>query len=180
MEIIQKTRVSQLRFVVYNRPLHPELFDIHHDHRIVKSRYEARLWVTSVGHAIGFFVGNSAITQLIVPEETDLPLRGRLISVPFRGEKNRQVNSVASVKYLTSFQIERMSARVFKRTYNELAESLSKTGIFVPFPLEGGNGMCPFIYLDCQARARHLHVFAYHAFPEEQALIRAQSLFEVE
>ena len=46
MSIGQKQTVAKLRFYLYERPLHPELFEIFHDHHIVKDSYEAQIWVT--------------------------------------------------------------------------------------------------------------------------------------
>ena len=36
MTMGQAQSVSSLRFFLYDRPLHPELFEIYHDHHVVK------------------------------------------------------------------------------------------------------------------------------------------------
>ena len=105
METRQRQEVSQLRFLVYNRALHPELFEIHHDHRIVKDNYEAQVWVTGLSHLIGFYRGEAAITEVIAETSAMLPHRGRLTSLPFRGERDEQFEHTEGIRYLTSFQV---------------------------------------------------------------------------
>ncbi len=179
MAIGQKQSVSRLRFMVYSRSLHPELFDIYHDHRIAKGRYEAQLWVTGLSHVIGFFRGEAAVTQAIADARATLPHRGKLVSLPFRGEKDQQFDHDQGIRYLASFQVERMSVRVFAKVHEELLAQADGRGLLVPFPQWAGNGLAPFSHLDYEAKLRQLHVFAYHAFPEERTLIKTQSLFEL-
>ncbi len=52
-------------------------------------------------------------------------------------------------------------------------------GIFVPFPQWVSNTLTPFTYIDYEAKADQLHVFAYHAFVDELTLIKTQSIFEL-
>ena len=92
----QIQRVGELQFVLYSRALHPELFDIyHHDHHMVKDGYEAQIWITGVSHLIGFYHGDSAVTELIAETSAPLPRRGKLAVLPCRGEKERQVEDIA-------------------------------------------------------------------------------------
>ncbi|MCK4626884.1 MAG: hypothetical protein KAV00_16350, partial [Phycisphaerae bacterium] len=65
MPIRQKQSVSQLRLLLFSRPVHPELFEIYHDHRIVKDGYEAQIWITGLSHVIAFHRNKATITELI-------------------------------------------------------------------------------------------------------------------
>ena len=38
-----KLKASSLRFYLYSRPLHPELFEIHHGDHVVQNDYQARV-----------------------------------------------------------------------------------------------------------------------------------------
>ena len=179
METQQKQRVAGLRFVLYSRPVHPELFDIHHDHRICKGGYEARIWVTGLSHVIGVYAGEAMLTELIAPASAELPLRGKLASLPVRGEKDKEISGIPGLRYMVSIQLEKMGQRLYKRMHNELATAGGEGGIFVSFPQWASNGLTPFTYIAYTARARLLHVFAFHAFPDELSIIKTQSLFEL-
>jgi len=179
MEISQKQRVSELRFMVYSRALHPELFDIYHDHRIRKSRYDAQIWVTGLSHLIGFYRGDAAVTEVIASSDAMLPHRGKLMSLPFRGERDEEYDHVEGIRYMTSFQVEQMSARLYAKMHEELLEQAGEHGLFVPFPRWASGALTPFSHVDYEAKVRQLHVFAYHAFPEERTLVKTQSIFEL-
>jgi len=179
MEIGQVQRVSQLRFMVYNRPLHPELFEICHDHRVVKDGYDVQIWITGVSHMIGFYRGAAAVVQVIADADAVLPHRGKLMSVPFRGERDEEFDHADGIRYLASFQVERMSPRLYAKTHRELLEQAGERGLFVHFPQWTSNALPPFSHVDYEAKVGQLHVFAYHAFPEERTLIKTQSIFEL-
>lgn len=179
MTIGQKQCVSDLRFLVYNRPLHPELFQIHHDHRIVKDKYEAQIWVTGLSHVIGFHRGAATITEAIGETSAMLPHRGKLMSLPFRGERDEEIDHAGGIHYLTSFQVERMSPRLYAKVHGDLAEGGAGRFIFVAFPQWATNGLTPFTRIDYEPKIGQLHVFAYHAFPEETTLVKTQSIFEI-
>ena len=178
MPIRQKQRVSELQFFLYDRPLHPELFDIY-DRRSVKHGYEADIWVTGISHMIGFFRGDKAVVELIAEAGTQLPRHGKLASLPLRREKDQEITQVDGIRYMTSFQVETMSARLYARVHGDLAAEASKRGLFVPFPEWATSALTPLTYIDYEAKVRQLHVFAYHAFPDELTLIKTQSIFEL-
>lgn len=179
MEIGAIQRVSQLRFMVYSRALHPELFEIYHDHRIVKDHYEVQLWVTGVSHLIGFYRDDAAVTEVIADVDAMLPHRGKLMSLPFRGERDEQFEHADGIRFLTSFQTEQMSPRLYGKVHGDLLEQATERGLFVPFPQWASGEMSAFTHVDYEARPNSLHVFAYHAFPEERTVIKTQSIFEL-
>ena len=64
-------------------------------------------------------------------------------------------------------------------THHELARSGAKHGLFVPFPTWMSHGLTPFTYIDYQATPNGLHVFAFHAFPDDLTVLKTQSIFEM-
>jgi hypothetical protein len=179
MPIDQQQRVGGLRFLLYSRALHPELFRIYHQDALVKRHYEAQVWVTGLSHVVGFFHARAAMTEVIARADEGLPERGRLLTMAMRGSRDRKVDHINGIRFLTSVQVEKMSERLFARTHAELYAQASRNGIFVLFPEWAGGGLAPFSYVDYDAKVRHLHVFAYHAFPDELAIIKTQSIFEL-
>lgn len=174
----QKLKVASLRYRLYSRPVHPELFDIYHDHQIASDRYQAQVWVTGCTHTIGFFCGRNSLVEVITDAETALPTRGLEIQMPFRGEKSYECTR-APISYMMNFQVESMSPMVYAQTHHELARQGSRKGMFVPFPMWMSNGLTPFTFIDYQVAADSLHVFAFHAFPEDLTMVKTQSIFEL-
>ena len=179
MPLGQQQRVSELQFLVYSRPLHPELFDIYQRRHLVKSGYETQIWVTGISHLIGFFRREAAIVELIAGADAELPERGKLMSMPVRGEKDREFTHAEGIKYMVSCQVETMSVRLYARSHEELTGLAERRGVLVSFPQWAVESLEPFTYIDYEAKLNELHVFAYHAFPDERTLIKTQSIFEL-
>ena len=180
MDVRQEQRVASLRFYLYSRPLHPELFEIYHDHHIVKSGYEARIWVTGCTHVIAFYRGDNSLVELIADSSTMLPKHGLLLELPFRGERKHEHKRTDGINYMMNFQVEKMSQAVYHNTHHELARLGAQRGLFVPFPMwMTRSPLIPFTFLDYQARPNELHVFAFHALPEDLTIIKTQSIFEL-
>ncbi len=179
MSLGQKQRVDGLRFYLYDRPLHPELFDLYHDCRIVKAGYEAQIWVTGCTHVIGFYRDDACLVEVTAGAADELPQRGRLLEMPFRGEKEHQRKRGDGISYMMNFQVEQMSRAVYARTHHDLARLGARRGLFVPFPTWMSNQLTPFTYINYDVRPNELHVFAFHAFPQDLSMIKTQSIFEL-
>jgi hypothetical protein len=179
MSADQKLKVSSLRFYLYSRPVHPELFDIHHGHHIAAERFDAQVWVTGCTHVIGFHHGRQSLVEVTADEATELPKRGLQLDLPFRGEKVHQCRNLSGINYMVNFQVESMSPMVYSRTHHELARQGTQRGMFVPFPMWMSHGLTPFTFIDYQVKPDQLHVFAFHAFPEDLTMVKTQSIFEL-
>jgi hypothetical protein len=180
MAIQQTQRVSSMRFLLYSRPLHPELFDIYHTGTVRRRNYEAQIWVTGLGHIIGFYAHKeAALTEVMTDQPDRLPQRDRLLFLALRGEKTRRLDLINGTRYFVSLQVERMSARVFARAHADLTAQAHRTGLYISFPQWSTDDLSPFTYLDFETRTRQFHVFTFHAFPEERAIVKSQSIFEL-
>ncbi len=180
MSIGQGQSVAGLRFSLYQRPLHPELFQIYHDHRVVKEQYEAQIWITGCTHVIGFYHGGHSLLEVTADASATLPSRGLLAQMPFRGEKVHDCRQDGAIRYMMNFQVETMSAMLYAKTHHDLARSGSKRGIFVPYPeWMSRTPLTPFSYVDFTPKPTELHVFAFHAFPEDLTIVKTQSIFEI-
>ena len=40
-------------------------------------------------------------------------------------------------------------------------------------------GLTPFTFIDYEAKPTELHVFAFHAFPDDLTIVKTQSIFEL-
>ena len=181
MTMGQAQSVSSLRFFLYDRPLHPELFEIYHDHHVVKKAYESQIWVTGCTHVIGVFRDDGrALLEVVADARADLPQRGLLKEMPFRGERDHEYACGEDIRYMVNFQVETMSPMIYTRTHHDLARAGAQRGLFVPFPMwMVRSPLTPFTYIDYDAKPDQLHVFTFHAFPEDLTIIKTQSIFEI-
>ena len=179
MSISQQQSVETLRFYLFDRPLHPELFEIYHDHHIIKKAYEAQIWVTGCTHVIGFFRDRCSLVEAIADADNILPQRGQLLELAFRGERDHERKRAEEINYMMNFQVESMSPAVYSKTHHDLARMGASRGLFVPFPRWMTHSLTPFTYINYEAKPNTLHVFTYHAFPGELTIVKTQSIFEL-
>jgi hypothetical protein len=175
----QKQKVSTLRFYLYDRPLHPELFDIYYDHQVTMERYEAQLWVTGCTHVIAFHSDGQSLVEVTADADCELPRHGIQLELPFRGEKAHETLKQWPIHYMMNFQVESMSPMAYSRTHHELARLGARRGLFVPFPTWRSRSLTPFTFIDYEVRPDQLHVFTFHAFPDDLTMVRTQSIFEL-
>ena len=168
--------LSELNFCVFRRALHPELFDIYASRQFVQGDYEVIIWVTGCGHVVQVFSGNHCITELICPPDQMLPKHGLVEQFTFRGEKSHKCNWSKGLSYMMNLQVETMSTNLFRQSHADLMRAGKKRGMFVPFAQWAKGELVPFSYLDYEARQDELQLNTFHAFPEQQTILKTQSL----
>lgn len=174
-----KQRVEELLFCLYQRPIHPELFHIHSVKRLRQSRYTAEIWVIGLGHVVIVQTGKQILTELVCEENELLPKGGLATSFRFRGERDHAQSFNDGLKYILSTQVERMTPQLFPATHRDYVHYAKNRGLFVSFDDWNHDGLAPFTFIDFDARDHELHIHAFHAFPEEQTLLKTQSIFEI-
>ncbi|MBN1554680.1 MAG: DUF2617 family protein [Phycisphaerae bacterium] len=180
MSIGQIQRLESLRLFLFDRPLHPELFDIHEDLHVRKSGYEAQVWITGCAHVIGFYRGGETLVEVVAGEhDIPLPARGQMLCLPFHGEKAHERKQIDGINYMMNLQAETMSSAVYRNTHHDLARRGARRGLFVPFPQWMYRDLTPFSYISCDAKPNEIHVLAFHAFPEAMTIVKTQSIFEL-
>jgi len=102
-----------------------------------------------------------------------------LLELPLRGEKDHECKRAEGINYMMNFQVESMSPAVYSKTHHDLARLGSRRGLLVPFPTWMARSLTPFSYIDYDAKPNELHVFAFHAFPQDLTVIKTQSIFEL-
>jgi len=169
--------LKELSFHLYKRALHPELFKIYRRQQFFQGDYEVNIWITGCSHVVSVFHGDDCMTELICPPEQILPDRCRVEKFVFRGEKQYQCNWSEDFNYMMNFQVENMSSNLYRKTHKDLVKIAKKRGIYVPFPQWTSGELVPFSYIDYEARWEELQLHTFHAYPEQKAIIKTQSLY---
>ena len=174
-----KQRVEDLQFCLFQRALHPELFQINRVKKIEQARYHAEIWVVGLTHVVTFQSGGQILTELIAEDAEMLPKVGLATSFRFRGERDHSQSFGENTKYILSTQVERMTPQLFPATHRDYVHYAQNRGIFVSFDEWAVDDLAPFTFIDCDARDNEFHVHAFHAYPEELTLLKTQSIFEI-
>ena len=170
--------VEELTFNLFQRPLHPELFQIYANRKIKTEKYEALIWVTGCTHVASIFTADLCLSEVISGPGQVLPHRGLIEHFQFRGPKSHKCTLSRGLSYMTDFQVEKMSTNLYNKCHLDLERLARNRGIFVKFPKSAAGGLQPFCYIDFEARKKDLHIHTFAAYPEQVTMIKTQSLFD--
>lgn len=173
-------RVTDLKFVLYRRPLHPELFHIHQSRHLERFAYQADIWVMGLSHVVSVQSAGRCVTEVTADDIEVLPQNGMVTSFQFRGERDHAETFDDGMHYILSTQVERMSQNLFHASHRDLLNYASTRGMLIRFDdwAEGG-ALVPFTFVDFEARDKELHVQSFHAFPADFTILKTQSIIEV-
>jgi hypothetical protein len=173
-----RSRVADLAFQVFSRPVHPDWFAVRAHRRLGQDNWEADLRIIEGGHAVVFRSGGVRLTEVLAGPETLLPEPGLLFHSTIRHERTATLRPSPSVEYQTCFEVERVDPEVFAHLSEEITLDASPGRLFHRFSPLNRMAPAPVTHLRYEARARGLTIHAFHTFPEERAIVRTQSLFE--
>ena len=175
--LMVRPRVAELVFQLYGRPLHPELFDILAVRRFQREDYEVRLWITRTGHVITFENDDVLLTEVAHADPTFSDKR-RFLRYPMRGEHSGSFQCSHGILYHTSFQVETLPEEVYRHVHEEILSDADKTGILHNFQPNHRLAVAPLGYVVIESRLRCLFISTFHTFPEENTIIKSQTLIE--
>ncbi|MCJ7778613.1 MAG: DUF2617 family protein [Sedimentisphaerales bacterium] len=170
--------IDGLTFSLFQRPLHPELFQIYAKRQLKTNKYEAYVWITGCTHVVSVFAADACLTEVISTPGQPLPQRGLIERFQFRGPRSHKCTLSRGLSYMTDFQIEKMSPNLYRQSHDDLERFAQNRGLFVKFPELETGGLQPFCYVDFEARQNELHVHAFAAYPEQVAMLKTQSIFD--
>ncbi len=174
-----RPKVAELVFQLYGRVLHPELFETQASRTIDRGGYSARIAITTAGHVVSWRKDGLTLTEVAAAAHQPLPIKRRLLSHRICGERNDRLECRGGACYETSFQLERVSPDVFWAFQGELEAEGRGHGLLHRFSGPGRLATGALSWIAIETRAKSLIVQAFHTFPEEFAIVKSQSLFEV-
>ncbi len=120
--------IDQLTFSLFQRPLHPELFQIYASRQLKTEKYEALIWVTGCTHVVSVFAGDVCLSEVVSTPGQLLPHRGLVERFQFRGPRTHKCTLSRGVSYMTDFQIEKMSANLYRQSHTDLEKFRPQSG----------------------------------------------------
>ena len=174
-----RPKVAELTFQLFGRPLHPELFVVFESCTIERGGYTAKIDITGAGHVVTWRYGGLTLTEVAASARHPLPKMRRLLAHNLRGQRSDRVECRGGVRYQTSFQLEPADPEVFWTFQQELAIEGQRQGMLHRFGSSGRMALGALSYINFEARNRSLLVQAFHTFPDDYAIVKSQSLFEL-
>ncbi len=174
-----RPKIAELVFQLYGRPLHPELFHVCQSQTVKRGDYEAKIDITSAGHVVTWRYAGLTLTEVATSAHHPLPERRRLMSYKLKGQRNDRVECRGGITYQMSFQLEPVDPEVFWTFQQELADDGLRQGMLHRFNSSGRMALGAISYINFETRNRSLLVQAFHTFPDDYAIVKSQSLFQL-
>jgi len=173
-----RPKVGQLVFQVFGRPLHPELFDIVASQTIRRNDQQVTLRITRTGHVITWENRDVLLTEVTAAADQPLPEGRRLLNYRLRGEHAASLPCAHGIHYQMSFQVETLPPEIFLHVHDEILADGGRRGFLHNFQPNHRLAVPPLGYIEVQSRAECLFLSTFHTFPEENTIIKSQSLIE--
>lgn len=171
--------VSDLVFHAYGRTVHPELFQVYAEMQVWQEAFSAEIRICDAGHTVGFRHNGNFITEVTASGEQPLPQRKRFLKKRLRGHRDESFHFEDGLRYHVSYQLEQVDPEVFLNIHEELLIDLGTADVSHSFPPAGRLSPGPLSLIRADVGVRSLLIHAFHTFPQSNAVVKTQSLFEL-
>lgn len=178
--LILRPPVTELTFQVFDRPFHPEIIESLSTKAFERDGYRLVLHLTRAGHVIEWRRGKANLVEVLGDARQMVPDTGQLFAHRVGGERSECASPAPSVYYQTCFQLERVPAGIYRNLDLELRDDSQRNGILHLLSPQNRLGLAPLSYVDVQARQNSLVIHTFHTFPCEFAIVKSQTLIEVD
>lgn len=170
---------SELVFHLFERSVHPELLAVRAKAEVWHEDYSASIRICDAGHMVSLRCRNETLTEVTAARQQLLPQKRQLLEKQIRGSRNESFQFENGVRYYVSYQLEQLDQEVFLNVHEEFSrDSLTATVAFA-FPTTGRFDPAPLSVITTDNWPGSLLVQAFHTFPENCAVVKTQSLFEL-
>lgn len=174
-----RPKVAELTFQLFGRPLHPELFQVYESCTVERGGFTAKIDITSAGHVVTWRYAGLTLTEVATSAQNPLPKMRRLMAYGLKGQRSDRVECRGGISYQMSFQLEPTAPEVFWTCQQELANQGRQRGLLHCFDSSGRLAAGALSYINLDVRNRSLRIQAFHTFPDDYAVVKSQSLFQL-
>ncbi|MDB4743773.1 DUF2617 family protein [Planctomicrobium sp.] len=172
--------IAETSYRMFDRPLHPELFDPVIVGRIHSERGDLTVGVCEGGHYLQFSSGENTIVEVTAPDQQQLSVFG-LQKTYFYNEQ-AEVLHETDLPFLYHFagEVDVVDFGVFTRVQLELEAECSKA--FLSHQFQPQNRLLPgaLSLVRVEGSHRMFLVHTFHTFPADLAVLRTQTLIELD
>ncbi|MBS0260911.1 MAG: DUF2617 family protein [Planctomycetes bacterium] len=171
--------VASLMFRLFCRSVHPELLDVYVRTVVRCDQYSAELAICDAGHLIAFHHNGGTVTEVACAADRPLPQNRQVIGRRLRGHRNESMEHDGGILYHVSFQVEYLEPEVFQHCHEEMQGDAVRARLSHSFSPTTRLAPAPLSYIQTEERPHSLLVHTFHTFPDNLAIVKTQSLFEV-
>ena len=95
-----------------------------------------------------------------------------------RGEHSATHVTTRNIAYQTSFQVETLPPDIFVHVHDDILAEGAKRGLLHNFQPNHRLAIAPLGFVTAESRQGCLFLSTFHTFPEENTVVKSQSLIE--
>jgi Protein of unknown function DUF2617 len=175
-DTLTRPRVADLVFRLYDRPVHPELYESVAERRVRILDVTLTVRLTATGHVLEWSRPDACLVELTAVAAQELPAGGKF-SHPFQGTRRARCK-LPGVRYEMSSHAEVLPAHIYSHVHDELAADGAKHGVLAHLRPRHRFGLAPLGLVRVEPVPDGLCVSTFHTFPDELAVVKTQSLIE--
>jgi hypothetical protein len=173
----KQNSLQSYQVILYDRALHPELFQLKARRVISHGGYELETWLMPGGHAARFESTGSCVTELVTDQEVTPPDSGSIATFFCAGERDYDTSiERLKIDYMTTVQTEQLSENLYAATLEEMQDYAAEVDALC-HAWDGVSGTS-FSMLDVQRFSKEIHVQSYHLVAQGGIVLRTQTIFE--
>jgi len=176
---VARPDAADLVMRTYGRALHPELLCHHKSTSLTTQGMNLDIRLIAAGHALVLRFGSQTLTEVITDKHEIHPVRGRLFEHRLKSFRSERVEFESGLRYDVCCSLEQLSTAVYLRQHEELVSDGAEASLFAEFPGKHRFSPGPLSVIRTEVCRHSLVVHAFHTFPEQLAIVKTQSLFEI-
>ncbi len=172
-----RVHAKELQFFLYDRPIHPEFFEVCARRHIACFDWHLALEVTASGHHIQWHNGTLFFDELIATSAQSFP-RKTLMHFPFQGERRGRIRPQHGIAYYVCSQREVLLPEIYLQIHDEILNDARRKGLVFQRAPEHRLAPSPLTLITADACPQRLILQTFHTFPSDLTLIKTQTLIE--
>jgi hypothetical protein len=173
-----RPRVADLVFRLFDRTVHPELYDRVATRSVERGGFRITAHITPTGHVLEWSHGAERITEALAATDQPLPRRGQRLGHKFGGSRGGRCELASGLRYQISTNVEILNEEQFEEVHADLKREGEAKGLVFHSHADSRLWLSPLGVVIVEALPRCLSISAFHTFPDELAVVRTQSLLE--
>ena len=170
--------VADMVLRTYERPIHPELFESIRDCAFSVAGHKALVRLGTRGHSLVFRTEEITLTEVATSKNVSLPEQLKVVHRRLIGYRTHMID-LPGLRYHCSYQLEHVPLDIYLQLHREMESDARNATLAIMIPGPTPHSPDCISLLKCDVLPEGLVVHAFHTFPENAAVLRTQTLFEM-
>jgi hypothetical protein len=175
-----RVKAADLRLHLFERSVHPELFQILRCIDLIQRGWRASLVISGQSHVLSVRAGTETLTEIVSPAGVSLPRIGLKQAVQLGREASAEVRREGGlIQYAASVRAQTIPPAEYAQAIARILAEDTQDRIKAFFDDESRPGAAdhalPFALMDFRHGPRRLDVTSVHACPRELTIVRIET-----